>query len=129
MKLNPECIRDLLLEVEEHVTHFDMYRYDVETLPSNNRLAKYSANEVFYHAKQCSMSGLLLNVSFVTGETVCYIQDLSPAGHEFLANIRSDSVWNKTKERAKEIGAFSLRSLTDIASNVIATLISAHFSS
>ena len=34
----------------------------------------------------------------VPGGDIVEISDLSPSGHEYLANIRSDNIWNKTKK-------------------------------
>lgn len=57
----------------------------------------------------------------------CIIEDLSPSGHQFLADIRSDNNWNKTKSIAKSVGASSLTAIKEIATNVIAELIKAQF--
>nr|WP_242851552.1 DUF2513 domain-containing protein [Clostridium sp. DMHC 10] len=53
----------------------------------------------------------------------CLIHDLSPYGHEFLANIRSDTNWSKTKEIASKVGSFSLDALSKIAVSVVTSLI------
>ena len=53
----------------------------------------------------------------------CLIKDLSPAGHEFIANIRSDSNWKKVKDISKNIGSSSLNALTQIAVSVVSSLI------
>ena len=103
MRLNPDCIRDLLLEVEENVDIGKGYRYNFESLTSNNRLAKYTKNEVLYHANQCEMSGLLVDVR-ITNDFNCYITDLSPNGHAFLADVRAETLWNKVKDKAKDLG-------------------------
>lgn len=51
------------------------------------------------------------------------VQYLSPTGHQFLSDIRSDNNWNKTKEIAKNIGSDSLSALKDIAAGVITAMI------
>jgi len=48
--------------------------------------------------------------------------DLTYQGHQFLDEIRSDNVWNKTKETAKSIGSFSVNTLSTIATGVITSL-------
>ena len=57
----------------------------------------------------------------------CTIIDLSPSAHEFLANIRKDTNWNKTKSIAKTVGSFSITALKEISVQVIASAISANF--
>ena len=50
MKLNPDCIRDILLYVE---LNSDL-RHFISISPSNlpTELEKYSSDEVMYHIKQ-----------------------------------------------------------------------------
>lgn len=123
MKLNPDCVRDILLAVEEHS---ELGKYvDFEYASDYTQTEKYSDQEVGYHINQCSMSGLLVDVRWdLLGN--CSIKDISPSGHEFLANIRADNNWNKVKKTASEIGSNSLSVLTQIATSVISGAISAN---
>lgn len=120
MKLNPDCIRDILLTVESlpNMQHF--YRFDKETMPI--LLPNYSIDEVQYHIRQCDLNGYLYQVShFQNGDyTVC---DLTPKGHDFLANIRSDTIWNDVKEISAKVGTKSISALSQIATGVITALI------
>lgn len=122
MKLNPDCIRDILLTVED-VTSPHVFMNYPDEYP---RLSNYSQDEVIYHIKQCDMSGFFTKVSWYIGGG-CSIIDLTPDGHKFIADIRSDNVWNKTKDIAKNVGSFSLNTLSQIATNVITELISGKF--
>lgn len=121
MKLNPDCIRDILLTVEENTSYGKFMSYDTNT--EYRRLKPYSNEEVMYHIKQCDISGLITEVSYYMDGS-CTIHDLSPKGHQFIANIRTDTNWNKTKEVAKKVGSYSLDTLTKIASDVITNVIS-----
>lgn len=122
MRLNPDCVRDILLTVEEEIVG---KRFISLPAPSFERLQKYSDEEVFYHVRQCDLAGMLYKVSPI-GQTRFLIQDLTPNGHEFLANIRKDTIWNKTKETAASVGSFSLGALTQIATGVVQAMITAH---
>lgn len=55
------------------------------------------------------------------------VYDLSPQGHLFLADIKENNIWNKTKEVYKQIGTTSLNSIKEIATNVISNLITDYF--
>lgn len=44
--------------------------------------------------------------------------DLTPDGHEFLANIREDNNWNKIKTISSSIGFASLKVISSIAEGV-----------
>ncbi|MFV9733498.1 DUF2513 domain-containing protein [Ligilactobacillus salivarius] len=86
MKLNPDCIRDILLAVEE-LSDYDRSVSDSE-LSKSKFLISYSENEILYHVRQLTWSKMLQQADFY-GEGFD-ILDLSPQGHEFLNNIRSD---------------------------------------
>lgn len=51
------------------------------------------------------------------------VSDLSPHGHEFLANIREDTIWNDVKSISSKVGSKSLSAVSQIASLVIAEII------
>lgn len=123
MKLNPDCIRDILLTVEESPGVHPQIPYPCEE--EYARLKSYSKDEVLYHIKQCELSYLVTKVSWFLGGA-CVVHDLSPNGHEFLANIRSDDNWTKTKEVASKVGSSSLDMLTKIAVSVVSSLINKH---
>lgn len=94
MRLNPNCIRDILFEIERFSEFYSIYEYDPDNLPVNSYLTKYSKNTVLYHIRQCDLSGYLFNTNWSFFEYVG-IEDLTPLGHEFLSNIRDESTWKK----------------------------------
>lgn len=121
MKLNPDCIRDILLFVEANTSLNSPVDIDPDYLPEP--LSIYSSDEVMYHIKQCELSALFGDeVSwYVDGN--CMIRYLSPSGHQFLSDIRSDNAWNKTKEIAHGVGVNSIDAIKQIATGVISALI------
>ena len=123
MKLNPDCIRDILLDIESKTT-FKTYAKYTEPDDFNNLQPKYEVDEIMYHIRQCEHSELFIDkVSYFIGGG-CMVRDLSPKGHQFINNIRQDTNWNRTKDIAKNVGSFSLDVLKDISSQVITNLIS-----
>lgn len=118
MVLNPDCVRDILFSIEEFTGFSKIMRY-----PGNySLLEKYSEEEVMYHVSQCEMSGLLSRVDWTLSDG-CQLAGLSPYGHKFLSDIRSDNVWNKTKDIAKNLGIYSIDFLKQTATSVIVELI------
>lgn len=96
MKLNPDCIRDVLLFVEEHTDlnhHVTISRENSELL-----IPGYSAEEIMYHAEQCNLSGFFQRATHNILGNIS-ISYLSPKGHEFLDNIRPVPVWEKIKAK------------------------------
>ena len=125
MKLNPDCIRDILLVVEEipDITH--RWRFDEETIPE--LFPNYSFDEVMYHIRQCQLNNFFFQATINITGTSCVVSDLSPEGHEFLANIRNDSFYNKVKSIGAELGVQSLKDLTQIALSAASLIIKSHF--
>ena len=121
MRLNPDCVRDILLTIEE-VTDFNNF-WEYSSDSSFKRLEPYSHSEIIYHISQCEKASLIDGVeSFDDGESI-NVGDLTPSGHEFLANIRSESMWNTVKDVGKKVGSSSLSSLLQIASGIVTCII------
>lgn len=82
MKLNPDCIRDILISVELNTDSQKYLLYPLE-LDKCPNLSSYSDNEIRYHLNQCARSDLI----FAQKEDLAgniRIMDLTPHGHELL---------------------------------------------
>lgn len=123
MKLNPDCIRDILLVIEEKST-FSNTITDPDLLEDSRIKNIYSPQEVIYHVRQADLSDLLYG--FQLYKIGFSIQDLSPAGHKFINDIRVDTNWNKTKSIAKKVGSYSLDTLKSVSTGVVTNLINQH---
>ena len=53
----------------------------------------------------------------------CEINNISWNGHEFLNNVRKQSIWDTTKNCAKKIGSISLSSVGMIAKEIVKIII------
>lgn len=120
MKLDPDCMRDILIETEK--------------LPFNKRISldelsvhlpQYDSDILAYTCLKLNQAELLeitkISSDFYT--TVHSINGLTYQGHQFLANIYSDNVWNKTKEVLSKVGTTSASSITFVANQVITAFI------
>ncbi len=126
MKLNIDCIRDLLLLAEEQPLGKELTLPEIESA-----LSQYTKDEIVYSCLKLDEAGfiILATVSMIRSNipAIRSIKDITYAGHQFLENIRNDKNWEKTKSIAKEIGSFSLDCIKDVAANVVTSLIKAHF--
>lgn len=124
MKLNPDCARDILFSIEQLSTHDSLLTSN--QLAKTEFLSKYSNDEILYHLNQLYLSGYIIAPTRhkLIDETFL-VNDLSPAGHEFISNIRNDTNWNKVKKISKQVGTETLSSLKSIAEGVIASAIKA----
>lgn len=122
MRLNPDCIRDILIAVES-IEYNSCYT--LKDLCS--KLPQYTPDELNYHCLQLIEANLIkaktINQLKSYTPTIWRIFDLTYSGHQFLADIRSDTIWNKTKAVAKSIGTESLHAFRDIAVSVVSNAI------
>ena len=119
MKLNVDCIRDLLLYFEENLDPNDSYQMEFNELPS------YSSQDIYY----CTIQ--LLDAGFIDGKNhaikssfpLIIVNRITWNGHEFLDNIRPKTIWDKTKNIGQELKTNSIDSLFKISSAVITEII------
>lgn len=119
MKLNYDCIRDILLVIEETTT----YNQDFTLSNHQEELSKYTLEELQYHLRQCDLAGFLHKYQYNMDGDVSVI-DLSFQGHEFLNTVRPKTVWENTKTICSKLGITTVSSLSQIASQIISQIIS-----
>ena len=126
MKLNPDCIRDILFWLED-VTLPDT---DVNISYRNctpECLNQYAEVEFIYHIQQCINFNLVMATDKKPLNCRFRITDLSPDGHDFLAAVRENNNWNKAKEIASQISVLSLGTLKEISTTIVAGLLTEYF--
>ena len=120
MKLDHECVRDVLIHIEENLP----YGYYMDF--SKVELKNYSQEELLYTADK------LLEASFISGTKRKSITESLPdiritsltwEGHQFLDNIRDDGVWKDTKKVLSKFSSVSLSLVGSVASQVISSII------
>ncbi|OQP87585.1 hypothetical protein BTR14_03180 [Rhizobium rhizosphaerae] len=100
MKRDDEYIRKLLLELEESDD-----TYIVSSLAIN---ADEEDEKQHYHLQLLSDAGLMV-------EEERGVFRMTNQGHDFLAAVRSETIWKKTKVGAGQVGGVTLGILKDIA--------------
>ena len=118
MRLNHDCIRSILFQIEEKATFSTPFVYLPDECPE---LSQYTEDEVCYHINQLHYSGLCTKPLFYS-EGVD-VADLTPEGHKYVAEIRSDTNWNKIKEVSKQASVWTLDGIKQIAAQVAAAAI------
>lgn len=126
MKLNPNCVRDILIELEKLEFHEEI---TIDELSSN--LPSYNESEITYCCfKLIEADYITANVfDCIDGEypQIQSIEDITFQGHEFLNNVRSNKIWKDVLEVGDKIGTASIGSIAQIASGVLTALINNHF--
>lgn len=102
MRLNPDCIRDILLTLED-VSKPNSIIFS-SNLYNDKRLSKYTIEEFTYHLQQLIWSGYIkVPDKYKSLDNELIVNDLSPEGHAFISNIRENTNWNKVKKLAKKL--------------------------
>lgn len=114
MRLNPDCIRDILLFVEENT---DFENNDVDASVLVESLIKYDKNTLFYHINKMNSAKLFDEVEYCENELI-YISSLSWTGHAYLDNIRDNNIWAKTKSAVGKLSSISLPILIQKAADI-----------
>lgn len=115
MRLNHDCIRDLLLGLEGNLKYDQPMKRG--TFLSLSNLSEYDKNELIYTLKKMVEAGYLKVGFYNTSDF--FIEDITYSGHQFLENIRDPKIWAKTKAAASDVGGASLSVIGDIAVSFI----------
>jgi hypothetical protein len=112
VKRDTDLLRTILLHIEDD-PKMDGRRYFGFARPEDLDISGYSEDEFVYHMR------LLISQGFLNGngDTLpLSVAGLTWEGHEFLDNIRNDSVWSSTKKRVGDlVGSVSISVIAAVA--------------
>lgn len=119
MVLKHDCVRKTLLYLENNLTLNSFISTQDMTIDH------YSNDDVVYTIKMLKDTGYI-NAQFhgYDNQYIYCISSLTWKGHQFLDNIRDNGVWQKTKSILSKFTSVSLEITSQVASQVIANLIS-----
>lgn len=125
MKLNQDCVRDILLELEKKLDlNTQLFKNDLLMFSSYE---KYGEKDFFYTLLKLTEAGYL-NAKITAGANnpvfSVNISSISWEGHKFLDSVRDNEVWKQTKSIISKFSSVSITTIENIASNVITQLIS-----
>ena len=122
MKLNPDCMRDVLIIMENA-------GYLEELSPSTvyEALPDYSEDEINYSIIKLKEAGFIDAIikEYNSGLAILRLDDITYVGHQFLADVRSDNIWNDVKEVSMKVGSNSISAISQIATGIISAIIKA----
>lgn len=139
MKLDPDCVRDLMLFCEEHtyikteeIGRYTAARYHVLYVDSMRHippLNKYDTGALIYHVIQLSESGYLATdfhfdpVENFRHNALPAIYYVTPKGHEFIASIVGKAQWDKTSKILRSLGSVSLTVIETVSKGIASAAI------
>ncbi|MCH4566050.1 DUF2513 domain-containing protein [Bacillus sp. ES1-5] len=118
MKLNQDCIRSILLELEEKLTlgqHIHLHQ-----LKEFKTFNTYGENESTYAILKLIEAGYLNGAHQFDGDEIYYlgVSSITFSGHEFLNTIRDSKVWSTTKTLTQKLSSVPLNVLSAVAVKV-----------
>lgn len=123
MKLNQDCVRSVMLFIEDK-NEFGSF-LDLDNFLSAKELREYKPEEIKYVLAKLSETNYLHDrIEWVNNEIAEYSTGaLTWEGHKFLDTIRDNKVWSKTKKITNKFASVSISMVENIASQVITNLI------
>lgn len=122
MRLNSDCIRDILLSIEENQSIdsrgklIELSYDDVVSFPN---LSKYQPNIIYFHINLLFEHNLLLKGKQYICDSTPRISNLSEKGYTLVDSIRSNSKWTMIKNHVAKVGIVSLPPLITFALNYV----------
>lgn len=133
MKLDTNCVRDVLLAIEELQRVFVNDDGDVEkeALWINDLYAAlpgYGREVVFYTLYNLEQAGYIdLTVQWISGcVNMCAINHMTYEGHEFLESIRDSRQWTSVKKGLAAVRNYSLSAISSVAEGITNAAISSY---
>lgn len=123
MRLNSNCIRDILLTLSENLIP-DESGYIAPLSPSKfaeSKLPQYDKNEVMYWIRKLMDEGIIIKGKKYVDSPLPLIKDISMVGYQFIEATEKPSAWNAIKPKLSEI---AISSVTTLINTVIGLTIS-----
>ena len=126
MKLNYDCVRDVLLTCEKAPTLSPDLEFEYLWLKDfKNALPDYSVEDIVYTLILLDEAGYIdcLCIDSDTQIMNMRIHRLTYTGHEFLETIRPEKLWKKTLGILSKVGSVTLPLISDTATNLLTSAI------
>ncbi len=137
MKLNPDCLRAVMLEVEKSWSvsindrgYIQMDSIQIENLYES--IDDFEKQDIFYSVYNLEQVGYLdVTFSRADGGVMydCTINYMTFKGHEFLNSIRDEDNWKGIKKGLNAIRNYSLDAISAVANGIASAGISAFIKS
>lgn len=132
-KLNPDCIRAVMLQIEKEWAikddgHGHMVFGSLGLLQLCKSLPDYTKEDIFYTLYNLEQAGYIkAQISWSNGTVYrCVVNYMTYTGHEFLNGIRDPKHWAVIKSGINAVRNYSLDAINAIAGGITSAAISAY---
>lgn len=120
MKLDPDCIRDVLLCLEKYLESDEYNQPGKLTLSKFSRLpevSKYSEDEILYTSEKLHEGGFINLYKLISDNKVYFASynSITYEGHQLIDSIRPETAFQKTKKTLSKVGEFALATFERVA--------------
>jgi len=133
LKLNIECMREVLLVIEKDLEYFTNDEGEVEKATLylrdiSNAIPNFSQEDIFYSLYNLDQAGYVdISVKWLSGAVYsCAINNMTYTGHEFLESIRDPKCWGLIKKGVSSVSNFSLAAISAIAEGITSAAITTY---
>lgn len=135
MKLDMDCMRDVMLKIElmQDISVDEESNVSFEPLWIDalyEVLSQYAKKDIFYALHNLDQAGYV-STNIVSGDDSAMgyaINYITYEGHNFLDKIRDPKAWKYIKTAGSAIGNFSLSVINQIANGVTTAVIDSYLS-
>lgn len=118
MRLNPECVRAILIFCENALNNHNIIRFGLDFEEFDTL---FTSDELQYTSKKMIEGKLLEGRSI--GNVQTEISGITWEGHKLLDNIRDDSVWKMVLQKVKKLESVSIYVISRIAQQTVLDII------
>jgi Hypothetical protein (DUF2513) len=114
MRLNHDCVRELLLELEEKLPlNQSLYLHQLRELDT---FEKYGEETCIYALLKLGEAGFIVENHMVADNQIyeLAVSSITWHGHEFLDNIRDPKIWQKVKDATSNLASTSVTILAQL---------------
>ncbi|MEY2385724.1 DUF2513 domain-containing protein [Lactococcus lactis] len=113
MKLNHDCVREVILDIEKNQSMGNFYGSE----NVGEHLSQYTDEDIIYSIDQLDQAGFIEVSSNYSMELIgsYMIKGITWEGHQFLDNVRDNKIWSLTKKSASKVASVSLPVMAQLA--------------
>lgn len=125
MKLNPDCIRDIMFYLEEHLSISSELEIEEVSVYTLEKALSYPIQELANTLFVLDDAGFIVsNYDFGSDHIDAFdIFRITYDGYQFIESVRPEPVWNKVKSVGRHVGSFSMSTITQIATSVLTAMV------
>ncbi len=125
MKLNPDCIRDIMFYLEEHLSISSELEIEEVSVYTLEKALSYPIQELANTLFALDDAGFI-EIKYDFGSNridILNVSRITYGGYQFIESVRPEPVWNKVKSVGRHVGSFSMNTITQVATSVLTTMV------